>query len=85
MSLQIGTVDGLINITKEKINCFVEAIIKFVDGGVEKSSTLNISLGSAFQRFVEPVYTGKKRNFDLKDLSSPVYTKGGNEQRWSFQ
>lgn len=80
MSVQIGTVDGLINITKEKINCFVEAIIKFVDGGVEKSSTLNISLGSAFQRFVEPVYTGKQKIFDLNDLSSPVYTKGGNEQ-----
>lgn len=80
MSLQIGTVDGLINITKEKINCFVKAIISFANGGVEKSSSLNISLGSAFQRYVDPVYRGDKDEFDLDDIDIPVYTRGGNEQ-----
>ena len=80
MSLQIGTVDGLINITKEKINCFVEAIIGFSNGGIEKSSSLNISLGSAFQRYVEPVYRGDKEEFDFEDIEIPVYTRGGNEQ-----
>lgn len=80
MSLQIGTVDGLVNITKEKVNCFVEAIISFSNGGEEKSSSLRISLGSAFQRYVEPVYRGDKDDFDLDDIAIPVYTKGGNEQ-----
>ncbi len=80
MSLQIGTVDGLINITEEKIKCFVKAIISFANGGVERSSSLNISLGSAFQRYVEPVYKGYKDDFDLDDINIPVYTKGRKEQ-----
>ena len=80
MSLQIGTVDGLINITKDKINCFVKAINSFSKVGAERASSTNISLGSAFQRYVEPVYIGEKEEFDLDDIEIPVYTRGGKEQ-----
>ena len=80
MNLQIGTVDGLVNITPKAIYCFVNAINAFSKGGVESAREANVSLGIAFQRFVEPVYTGIKDNFDLKDIFKPAYTTNNKEQ-----
>ena len=80
MNLQIGTVDGLVNITPKAIYCFVNAINAFSKGGVEYAREANVSFGIAFQRFVEPVYTGIKENFDLKDIYKPVYTTNNKEQ-----
>ena len=80
MNLQIGTVDGLVNITPKAIYCFVNAINAFSKGGVEYAREANVSFGIAFQRFVEPVYTGIKENFDLKDIFKPVYTTNNKEQ-----
>lgn len=80
MAIQIGTVDGLINITEEKIRCLVNAINEFSKGGVQFARKNNVSLGAAFQRFVEPVYTKTQSSFVLKDILNPVYTKGGKEQ-----
>ena len=80
MNLQIGTVDGLVNITPKAIYCFVNAINAFSKGGVKYAREANVSLGIAFQRFVEPVYTGIKENFDLKDIFKPAYTTNNKEQ-----
>lgn len=80
MAIQIGTVDGLVNITEEKIRCFVNAIESFSHGGIEVARNNGVSLGAAFQRFVEPVYTKAKNDFDFSDITKPVYTKGGKEQ-----
>ena len=80
MAIQIGTVDGLINITEEKIRCLINAIYSFSDTGILYARQQGISLGTAFQRYVEPVYTGSKRDFDINDIAIPVYTRGGKEQ-----
>ncbi len=80
MNLQIGTVDGLVNITPKAIFCFVNAINAFSKGGVEYAREANVSFGMAFQRFVEPVYTGIKEDFDLKDIFKPAYTTNNKEQ-----
>lgn len=80
MAIQIGTVDGLINISEEKIRCLVNAIAKFSQGGVSYARENGVSLGAAFQRFVEPVYTKIQKDFRFSDIINPVYTKGGKEQ-----
>lgn len=78
--LQIGTVDGLVNITEKNIRCFVNAISSFDSSCIQYAKKNNISFGAAFQRFVEPVYNNKKTVFDINDISIPVYTKNGSEQ-----
>ncbi len=80
MALQIGTVDGLVYISEEKIRCFVNAIKSFSNGGVNYSLTNNVSIGTAFQRYVDPVYNKKQDEFDLKNIAAPVFTNKGAEQ-----
>ncbi len=80
MALQIGTVDGLVNITPKSIYCFVSAIDAFSKGGIEHARKAEVALGTAFQRFVEPVYSGAKQNFNLQDIYKPVYTTNNKEQ-----
>lgn len=80
MALQIGTVDGLVYISEEKIRCFVNAIKSFSNGGVNYSLTNNVSIGTAFQRYVDPVYNKKQDEFDLKNIATPVFTNKGAEQ-----
>ena len=60
MAIQFGTVDGLVNITKDSIFCFVKGIDEFVrQGGPAYAKLKEISFGTAFQRFVDPVYNDK--------------------------
>jgi hypothetical protein len=80
MALQIGTVDGLVYISEEKIKCFVNAIKSFSDGGVNYSLRNNVSIGTAFQRYVNPVYNKTRDRYDFKDITQPVYTSKGAEQ-----
>lgn len=80
MAIQIGTVDGLINISEDKIRILINAIEEFSQAGVEYAQKHEIALGTAFQRFVEPVYAKSKENFDFKDIKKPVLTRNGNEQ-----
>ena len=81
MAIQIGTVDGLVTISQDNINCFTSAIYTFSQqGGVAYAINQGVSLGAAFQRFVEPVYTGISQNFNIASIDTPAYTKSGNEQ-----
>lgn len=80
MSVQIGTVDGLVNITTENINCFVKAIRVFSDSGIEKSREAGIPFGSAFQRLMEPVWNKQVREFDIRSIMTPALTRSDKEQ-----
>ena len=80
MAIQIGTVDGLITITKNNFKCFTSAIYNFSQDGIEYAVKKGISFGAAFQRYVEPVYTGKSKDFNIASIDSPAYTRGGKEQ-----
>lgn len=81
MAIQIGTVDGLITISKDNFNCFISAIHTFSQqGGVAYAVQKGISLGTAFQRYVEPVYTRRTNRFDIASIDTPVHTRAGNEQ-----
>lgn len=80
MAIQIGTFDGLVNIVDDKITCFVNAISSFSKEGIQYAVSNNVAFGAAFQRYVEPVYNKSKDNFEILDILSPVYTKGGKEQ-----
>lgn len=80
MAIQIGTVDGLITITKNNFKCFTSAIYNFSQDGIEYAVKRGISFGAAFQRYVEPVYTGKSKDFNIVSIDSPAYTRGGKEQ-----
>ena len=80
MAIQIGTVDGLITITKNNFKCFTSAIYNFSQDGIEYAVKKGISFGAAFQRYVEPVYTGKSKDFNIVSIDSPAYTRGGKEQ-----
>ena len=81
MAIQVGTVDGLVNITEGSIQCFVQGIDAFVNlGGPAFAKKNGVPFGVAFQRFVEPVYTGKTKTFDTKSISTPVFTSSGAEQ-----
>lgn len=81
MAIQIGTVDGLVTISQDNINCFTNAIYTFSQqGGVAYAIDQGVSLGTAFQRFVEPVYTGISQNFNIASIGTPAHTKSGNEQ-----
>lgn len=80
MAIQVGTVDGLINISEQPIKCFVEAIDIFSAKGVSFAKANNISFGTAFQRFVEPVYTSASSVFNVNSILRPALTGSGNEQ-----
>lgn len=81
MAIQFGTVDGLVNITESTIQCFVKAIHEFsLQGGPANAKKQGISYGTAFQRFVDPVYTGRSNIFVVNNITTPVYTQGGKEQ-----
>lgn len=80
MAIQVGTVDGLINISEQPIKCFVEAIDSFNKYGISFSKSNGISLGTAFQRYVEPVYTKQATSFTTGSILIPALTTSGNEQ-----
>lgn len=80
MAIQIGTVDGLVNISKTSIECFIKAIDSFSKGGVEVAKQNNLAIGAAFQRYTIPVYKGSADQFDFNSISTPVLTASGNEQ-----
>ena len=84
MALQIGTVDGLINIGPKITDVFVKAISAFSEQGIEYAKSKGIAWGTAFQRFTYPVYSGATSNFDVTSIDSPVYTKSGKEQSPAF-
>ena len=82
MPIQVGTVDGLINITDKIKICFVEAIDKFDKEVFSKGiiDDLAIALGDAFQRYTYPVYSGNATEYTIKSLNNEVTTKTGNKQ-----
>ncbi|MBQ5387701.1 MAG: hypothetical protein IIU55_01300 [Paludibacteraceae bacterium] len=82
MPIQVGTVDGLINITDKIKTCFVEAIDKFDKEVFSKGiiDDLAIALGDAFQRYTYPVYSGNATEYTIKSLNNEVTTKTGNKQ-----
>ena len=81
MAIQFGTVDGLVNITKDSIFCFVKGIDEFVrQGGPAYAKLKEISFGTAFQRFVDPVYNDKVKPFSIESINQPVFTRSGAEQ-----
>lgn len=81
MAIQFGTVDGLVNITKESIRCFVKGIDEFViQGGPSIANKEGVSYGTAFQRFIDPVYNGTKETYDIGLIKYSVKTKSGAEQ-----
>ena len=81
MAIQFGTVDGLVNITPDTIKCFTQGIQEFVSqGGPSYAKREGVSYGTAFQRFIDPVYTDKDKAFSLASIDLPVRTKSGAEQ-----
>ena len=83
MRIQFGTVDGLVNIDQQNILCLVKAIEEFSkQNGPNLAKSKKLSYGSAFQRFVDPVWNDgtKTRTFNISDIDTPVYTKSGKEQ-----
>lgn len=80
MAIQIGTVDGRINISEEKIRILINAIKAFDNSCIAKAKTDNIALGKAFQRFVEPVYNDPNLKFDINTISVSALTKTGKVQ-----
>lgn len=84
MALQVGTVDGLINIGPKITDVFVKAIAAFAEQGVEYAKNKGIPFGAAFQRFTYPVYSGESAEFNVTSIDKPVYTKSGKEQSPAF-
>lgn len=84
MALQVGTVDGLINIGPKITDVFVKAIAAFAEQGVEYARSKGIPFGAAFQRFTYPVYSGEAAEFNETSIDKPVYTKSGKEQSPAF-
>lgn len=80
MSVQVGTVDGLINITPVIKDCFVKAIDSFSNNVIKNNKLGDLSIGDAFQRYTYPVYSGKETEFKLESLKNEVTTKNGNKQ-----
>lgn len=80
MSVQVGTVDGLINITPVIKDCFVKAIESFALEVVKSNKLGELSIGDAFQRYTYPVYSKLATKFDLKSLEKEVTTKTGKKQ-----
>ena len=80
MAIQVGTVDGLVNISQSPIRCFVDGINEFNKIGIKFAKSHSVSFGSAFQRFVEPVYKKAAAKFSVSDILKPVLTSTGNEQ-----
>ena len=81
MAIQFGTVDGLVNITNKSIQCFAKGIEEFVSqNGPYYAQQQGVSYGTAFQRFVDPVYNGTKTSYDVGSIKHPVKTKSGAEQ-----
>ena len=84
MALQVGTVDGLINIGPKITDVFVKAIAAFAEQGVEYAKSKGVPFGAAFQRFTYPVYSGESSEFKVTSIDKPVYTKSGKEQSPAF-
>ena len=81
MAIQIGTVDGLVNISFDTILCFTKGIEEFEkQGGPAYANSEGISYGTAFQRFIEPVYTDRTKPYVLSSIKQPVRTRSGEEQ-----
>ena len=84
MSVQVGTVDGLINITPVIKDCFVKAIDSFSNNVIKNNKLGDLSIGDAFQRYTYPVYSGQETQFKLESLKNEVTTKTGNKQSPAF-
>ena len=84
MSVQVGTVDGLINITPVIKDCFVEAINSFSNNVIKNNKLGDLSIGDAFQRYTYPVYSGQETEFKIESLKTEVTTKTGNKQSPAF-
>ena len=80
MAVQVGTVDGLINITPVIKDCFVKAIDSFSVNVIKNNNLGDLSIGDAFQRYTYPVYSGQETDFKLESLTKEVTTKTGNKQ-----
>ena len=80
MSIQVGTVDGLVNIGPIITDCFVKAIDSFSREGYDYAKNKGVAIGAAFQRYTYPVYSGQSSEFNVTSIDSGVYTKTGNEQ-----
>ena len=81
MAIQFGTVDGLVNVSNETILCFTKGIEEFEkQGGPAYASSKGISYGTAFQRFIEPVYADRTKPYTLSSINQPVLTRSGDEQ-----
>ena len=80
MSVQVGTVDGLINITPVIKDCFVKAIDSFSNNVIQDNKLGDLSIGDAFQRYTYPVYSGQETEFKLESLKNEAITKTGNKQ-----
>lgn len=80
MAVQVGTVDGLINITPVIKDCFVKAIDSFSVNVIKNNKLGDLSIGDAFQRYTYPVYSGQETDFKLESLTKEVTTKTGNKQ-----
>ena len=84
MSVQVGTVDGLINITPVIKDCFVKAIDSFSNNVIKNNKLDDLSIGDAFQRYTYPVYSGQETEFKIESLKTEVTTKTGNKQSPAF-
>lgn len=84
MAVQVGTVDGLINITPVIKDCFVKAIDSFSNNVIKNNKLGDLSIGDAFQRYTYPVYSGQETQFKLESLKNEVTTKTGNKQSPAF-
>ena len=84
MSVQVGTVDGLINITPVIKDCFVKAIDSFSINVIKNNKLGDLSIGDAFQRYTYPVYSGQETEFKIESLKTEVTTKTGNKQSPAF-
>lgn len=82
MSIQVGTVDGLVNISSVIKDCFVEAIHRFREDVFCRNLLVGsgLSLGDAFQRFTYPVYSGMTGTYNVASLKTEVLTKNGKKQ-----
>ena len=81
MAIQFGTVDGLVNISSDTILCFARGIHEFIaQGGPAYASRQELSYGTAFQRFIEPVYTDRTKTYTISSINNSVLTRSGSEQ-----
>lgn len=80
MAIQIGTVDGLLNVGSKIKDCFVKAIDAFEKDVFSPGKLGDIAIGDAFQRFTVPIYSGNSSSFSVSSINTPVLTGSGKKQ-----